>query len=105
MQLIDSIFFSETPTAKIVFCVIVAVSFVIVYFWDPSKAGCNQKKRLDNGMMNHVDVASEEYSTTAKKMNPKKSERRFSNTETTLQELDQYVKTLKENQINDLDKV
>lgn len=105
MQLIDSIFFSESPTAKFVFCAIVAASFIIVYFWDPNKAGRNKNQRLDNGMMNHVDVGSEEYAANAERMNPKKSERRFSNTETTLQELDQYVKTLKENQINDLDKV
>ncbi|MDP8244088.1 MAG: hypothetical protein P9L94_08415 [Candidatus Hinthialibacter antarcticus] len=105
MQLIESIFFSDSPTAKIVFCIIVSVSFCIVYLWDPTKSNHKRKKRLDNGMLNHFDVESESFTAKAESMNPKKTERRFSTTDNTLNELDQYVKTLKQNQINDLDKV
>lgn len=105
MQLIESIFFSGTSTTKIVFCVIVSLSFCIVYLWDPTKNERKRKKRLDNGMLNHFEVESDEFSAKAESMNPKKTERRFSTTDNTLNELDQYVKTLKENQINDLDKV
>ncbi len=105
MQEVESLFLTAAPTTKILFCMIITVSFFIVYLWDPTKQAGKRKKRLDNGMLNHFDVESEEFSAAADTMKPKRNQRKFSDTDNTLIELDQYVKALKQNQINDLDKV
>lgn len=105
MPLFDYISFSVSPLAKFLFCFLLAASFIIVYFWKPASVETRQTKRRENGMLRNVDVKSNDYATEAKALQPGEQNEHYSNSQQTLIELDQYLKELRQHQINDVDKV
>ncbi|MBI1390280.1 MAG: hypothetical protein GC154_17710 [bacterium] len=105
MHMIDYITYSISPLTKILFCISLAASFFVVYFWNPDREKRKQKNTRQNGMLNYMDVDADEFGAQAGALHPPKRDKKYSKADATLHELDHYVKALKENQINDLDKV
>jgi len=92
-----------TPEIKLIITWSIAFALFVVYCWTP---GSNKKKKpkLENSVMNYLEVDPYDLQGDPKKIHPTPIRNKWSNSET-LENLDEYVKALKENQINNIDEV
>lgn len=90
---------------KILICLSILAAMAIVYFWEPGRKKMNRGNKVTNHALQYLDV--DPYLSLAGKENllrPRNQKVKLSQ-HMTLQELDEYVRTLKQNKINNLDKV
>lgn len=87
-------------------CLIIAISFFVVYFWRPEEKKQDKKPDVNNRVLNYVEIDTSEYGARSDALKPCKQPRRpKKNSQETLQQLDEYVRSLREHRINQIDDV
>lgn len=102
MQTIDQTFPTE---AKIAICILLALCYFVVYFWNPEEKPETKASKQKNAKLDSVDMEAESYSPDTKQMYPEGHVQAFSEGEATLRNLDEYVRSLREHHFDDVDKV
>lgn len=90
---------------KILICLSILAAMMIVYFWEPGRKKMNRGNKAINHALQYLDV--DPYRGLAGKeslLRPREPKVKVSQ-HMTLQELDEYVQTLKQNKIKNIDEV
>lgn len=90
---------------KFILCLLVVVSFFVVYFWEPRVKKREENQERNNGVLNYVEVDADDYTVNASALRPPKRPKRFSGSDVTLAHLGEYVRALKENRVRNIDEV
>ncbi len=89
---------------KILICLTIITAMLIVYFWEPGRKKMN-KRNKSNQALQYIDIdPDKQFAGKDTMLKPEMEKVKF-NHHMTLQELDEYVQTLKHNKIRDLDEV
>lgn len=102
MRFLEYVEYSVSPTVKFAICLVLFLAIVVVYFWEPKRK--RKKKPQLEGIMQHVEVDSREYGEDSMKL-LERPEMPLLAKNQTLDDLDDYLKTLKRYHIKNLDDV
>jgi len=104
MRFLEYLEYAVSPTTKLLICAAIALALFIVYLWKPSEKKPPIKMN-NEGFMSYVEIDPQSLAKGAEWLEPSQDCERLSSYNATLQQLDEYVKSVREYHIKSLDEV
>lgn len=89
---------------KILICLLILASMIVVYFWEPGRKKMNRRNKTHHALQYMEADPARDFAGKEILLQPRRQRVQMSH-HMTLQELDEYVQTLKRNKIKNLDEV
>ncbi len=107
MRILDYLEYSVSPTTKFIICLLIALALFVVYLWEPERKKKKRKKveQRPQGFLNYIEIDPKTLEGDAELLKPSDRVTQISGNDVTLNHLDEYIKTLREYQINSLDEI